>query len=456
MNNLKKMMLSAVGISFLLCGCGKKVAPADNSGIAIENSTAGSTESLQSESTSSDSTGISSEENTELTTSAQEGTTSVITEEASEQETTEGETEEASENVQEEEIPSSVEELMEEMTLREKVCQMFIVTPEQLTGYGCVTYADSVVQQSFMNTPVGGVILFSQNLTYQDQTSQLIASCQDYAADSCGAGIFVAVDEEGGTVARAAEKLRTTAFSDMAYYGQMNDPQQAYNIGSTIGSDLSALGFNVDFAPVADVNLNPGNELGNRIFSSDPEVVSTMTANVVRGLQDQGVCATLKHFPGLGAADGNTHNDNYVHIYKTIDELREAEFVAFSGGIEAGADFVMVGHQKVSGVGDDLPADLSYTVVTTLLREELGFQGIAVTDAQQMNTIAGVYGSGDAAVRSVEAGIDIILMPADLNAAVDAICYAVEEGRLTEERIDESVVRILNQKAELGLLDIQE
>ena len=148
MNNLKTMMLSAVGVSVLFCGCGKKVAPADNSGIAIENSTAGSMESSQSESTSSDSTGISPEENTELTTSEQEGTTSVITEEASEQETTEGETEEASENVQEEEIPSSVEELMEEMTLREKVCQMFIVTPEQLTGYGCVTYADSVVQQS--------------------------------------------------------------------------------------------------------------------------------------------------------------------------------------------------------------------------------------------------------------------------------------------------------------------
>ncbi len=446
MNNLKRMILSAAGISILFCGCGNDVERADNGESAVVESTTVSTEASEAESTSSDSTDAASEEITELPSASQEESTEGTSEHedvTSPQESDDG-------------TSLSVKAVMEEMSLREKVCQMFIVTPEQLTGYGCVTYGDSVVQRSFMDIPVGGIILFAQNLEYQEQTSQLISACQDYAEESCGIGLFVSVDEEGGTVARAAQKLGTTSFSDMSYYGVQNDPEQAYNIGSTIGRDLSAIGFNVDFAPVADVNLNSGNELGNRIFSSDPEIVSDMTANVVMGLQDQGVCATLKHFPGLGAADGNTHYDNSVYIYRTLDELREAEFVAFSGGIEAGADFVMVGHQKISGVGDDLPSDLSYTVVTTLLREELGFEGIAVTDAQQMNTIAGVYGSGEAAVRSVEAGIDIILMPADIRSAVDAVCYAVEEGRLTEERIDESVFRILYQKAELGILGIQE
>lgn len=446
MNNSKRMLLSAVGMSLLLCGCGGTVSPVDRSSVALNDATENSEISTEGETAVPDSSAYAGTSAPEMSVTTAEKSTAA----ASEEETTEPETSSAAED---ETISSSVEELMNDMTLREKVCQMFIVTPEQLTGYGCVTYADSTVQQSFMDIPVGGVILFAQNLTYQEQTSQLIASCQDYARESCGAGLFVAVDEEGGTVARAAQKLGTTSFSNMEYYGSMNDPQLAYDVGSTIGSDIGGLGFNVDFAPVADVNINSGNELGSRIFSSDPYVVSEMTANVVRGLQDQGVCATLKHFPGLGAADGNTHYDNYVHIYRTLDEMRESEFVAFSGGIEAGADFVMVGHQKVSGIGDDLPADLSYTVVTTLLREELGFQGIAVTDAQQMNTIAGVYGSGDAAVRSVEAGIDIILMPADLRSAVDALCSAVEDGRITEERIDESVVRILNQKAELGLLE---
>lgn len=444
MRNFKITMLSVACISTFLCGCGKTVSPTGNGGSDL---------SAASVSTTAESTAIVSGDTgeTNISVTSQEPIEKITENDAIES-TSEPEAATAAED---DKLPSYAEELMDQMTLREKVCQMFIVTPEQLTGYGCVTYGDSKVQQSFMNVPVGGVILFAQNLEYQDQTAQLIADLQEYARESCGVGIFAAVDEEGGTVARAAQKLGTASFSNMEYYGMMNDSEQAYNVGSTIGSDLSGLGFNVDFAPVADVNLNSGNELGNRIFSSDPYIVSDMTAAVVRGLQDQGVCATLKHFPGLGAADGNTHYDNYVHIYRTLDELREAEFVAFSGGIEAGADFVMVGHQKVSGVGDDLPADLSYTVVTTLLREELGFQGIAVTDAQQMNTIAGVYGSGDAAVRSVEAGIDIILMPADLRSAVDAICTAVEEGRITEERIDESVARIFKRKAELGLIDVR-
>lgn len=444
MNNLKRMLSAAAGICFLLCGCGNTVSTAGDDEIS-SGGTASAEMSNNRNTTESTSTyaAVTETKIVPETTSAP----------AAEPESIHPETTEPYENA-ETETDILVQKLMNEMTLREKVCQMFIVTPEQLTGYGCVTYADSIVQQAFTDIPVGGVILFAQNLTSQDQTAQLIASFQDYVGESCGAGLFVAVDEEGGTVARAAQKLGTASFSNMEYYGSMNDPELAYQVGSSIGSDLSRLGFNVDFAPVADVDLNSGNELGSRIFSSDPYIVSEMTANVVRGLQDQGVCATLKHFPGLGAADGNTHYDNYVHIYRTLNELREAEFVAFSGGIDAGADFVMVGHQKVSGVGDDLPADLSHTVVTSLLRGELGFQGIAVTDAQQMNTIAGVYGSGDAAVRSVEAGIDIILMPADLRAAAGALCSAVEDGRITEERIDESVARILNKKAELGLLNV--
>lgn len=444
MSNARRILFSAVSLSLFLCGCGKKVSPEDKSSSSFNSVPESSTASTERETVSPDaSSAETSAQNTSVSTSEQ--TTAAASEEKTESET-------AAVTEQETMSPATME-LMNDMTLREKVLQMFIITPEQLTGSGgCVTYADSTVQQYLMDIPVGGIILFAPNLTSREQTAQLIASCQDYVKESCGAGLFVAVDEEGGTVARAAFKLDTTSFNNMEYYGSMNDPQLAYDVGSTIGSDIGSLGFNVDFAPVADVNINSGNELGSRIFSSDPYIVSEMTANVVRGLQDQGVCATLKHFPGLGAADGNTHYDNYVHIYRTIDELRESEFVAFSGGIEAGADFVMVGHQKVSGIGDDLPADLSYTVVTTLLREELGFNGIIVTDAQQMNTIAGVYGSGDAAVRSVEAGVDIILMPADLSSAVDAVCSAVEEDRITEERIDESVVRILNQKAELGLL----
>lgn len=347
---------------------------------------------------------------------------------------------------------SPEEELLAEMTLEQKICQLFMVKPEMLTCTSPVTEAGDGILSALREYPVGGILLFEQNLVSQEQTSAMIAAVQDCAREACGAGLFVAVDEEGGTVARAANKLGTASFSNMAYYGSLNDTDTAYGIGSAIGKDLHGLGFNVDFAPVADVNINSANELGSRIFSSDPNVVADMVTAVTAGLQDEGVCATLKHFPGLGAESGNTHTDSAVIIDRTVPELRETEFVPFRAAINGGADFVMVGHQTVTGIGDGLPADLSYTVVTGLLRGELGFEGIAVTDSHQMNTISGTYSAGGAALIALQAGMDIILLPSDLPGAVERLCTAVRNGEISEERIDESVLRILRQKSELGLL----
>lgn len=343
-------------------------------------------------------------------------------------------------------------QVLSELTLEQKVCQMFMVTPEALTGISPMTEVGSGTQNALKNYPVGGIIYFAQNLTSQSQIKTMISTTQKYSREACGVGIFTAVDEEGGTVARCAQKLGTTSFYNMRHYGDLNDPATAYNIGKTLGKDLSGLGFNVDFAPVADVEICSSNELGNRIFSSDPYIVADMVSNVATGLQDAGVCATLKHFPGLGAADSNTHTSSFVVINRTVEQLRETEFVPFKAAIDSGADFVMVGHHKVTGFGDDLPCDLSYTAVTEYLRGELGFNGIAVTDSQQMNTISTVYGSGEAAILSIKAGMDIILMPADLPSAVDEVCKAVRSGDIPESRIDESVMRILRQKYRLGLL----
>lgn len=346
---------------------------------------------------------------------------------------------------------SETEKLMQELTLHQKVCQMFIIRPEQVTAYDVVTYADEPYKSGIEELPVGGIVLFDKNMYYKEQTAQLNADSQEYSRQACGVGMFIAVDEEGGAVARAANSLGTTSFYGMSYYGDMRDADLTYNVGKTIGADISAFGFNVDFAPVADVSINGYNELGNRIFSSDPAVVAEMISAFVGGIHESGVCATLKHFPGLGAEDGNTHYDSSVTLYRSVDELRQTEFVPFVSGIEAGADFVMVGHQKISGIGDNLPSDLSYTAVTTLLRGELGFGGLIVTDSHQMNTVSTVYSSGDAAVMAVQAGVDIILMPQDLRAAVSAVEQAVNDGTISEERIDESVKRILDKKYELGL-----
>ncbi|MCR5707539.1 MAG: hypothetical protein K6G82_04630 [Ruminococcus sp.] len=346
--------------------------------------------------------------------------------------------------------PSDADELLADMTLHEKVCQMFMTHPEGLTGYGCFQYADQHTYNCYDDYPIGGYIFFAANLATSDQTRNMLSNLQNYAK-SKGAGVFLATDEEGGYITRVSYKLGAPAMYNMSYYGGLNDYDSAFGVGTTIGTYLADYGFNVDFAPVADVNLNPNNELGNRIFSSDPNVVADMSAAVVEGLQSRGVSGTLKHFPGLGAGGGNTHNGTVV-IDRSYEQLCGSEFVAFQGGIDAGCDFVMVGHQVVTGAGDDMPADLSKVIVTDWLRDDLGFDGIAITDAQAMGAITNVYGCSEAAVLSVEAGIDIILMPADLASAVSGIENAVSSGRISEERIDESVLRILKQKEKLGLL----
>ncbi len=339
-----------------------------------------------------------------------------------------------------------IQSIISQMSLKERIYQMFFVNPEQITGGGTV-----LTPIDLTDKPVGGILCMGDNLESVPQTYEMLTGIQENAKRS-GIGVFLAVDEEGGRVARCAWKLGTTEFDEMAVYGARNDADEAFGIGRTIGADIGALGFNVDFAPVADVDISPYNELGDRIFSDDPNVVANMVANVVRGLNSSGVAATLKHFPGLGAESGNTHTDSAIVIDRSLEQLRNEEFVPFRRGIQAGADFVMVGHQQVTAFGDELPADLSYTAVTEMLRGELGFDGIAITDSQVMNTISNVYYSGTAAVMSVKAGIDMILTPGDLDDAVNGVYNAVLSGEISEERINESVTRILTVKQKMGLL----
>lgn len=350
---------------------------------------------------------------------------------------------------------SIVEEMLDAMTLEDKIYQLFIVTPEALVnnGVSCVTESGDMTKNALQEKPVGGIIYFAQNLVDGEQTKCMISNAQMYAEERNGIGLWIAVDEEGGMVARVASKLGTTNYSSMEYYGSIGNTDEVYSVGQGIAADISSFGFNLDFAPVADINLNPNNELGDRIFSSDANVVSDMVGAMVSGLQSNGqVSATLKHFPGLGASEGNTHSDSQTIIYRTYEELMQNEFVAFRGGIDAGADFVMVGHQTMSAADDNMPSDLSGVVVNNWLRGDLGFQGVVVTDAHQMNTISSNYTSGDAAVMAIQAGVDIVLMPADLNDAFYGVYNAVQSGQISENRIDESVRRILTKKEAHGLL----
>lgn len=350
-----------------------------------------------------------------------------------------------------------VDELIQEMSLDEKIYQLFIVTPEELVNNPAiarVVQTGEMTQAALKEKPVSGLIYFSQNFEDEGQTLKMITDAQEYVHTvNHQIGLWIAVDEEGGSVARVADTLNTTKIDTMAELGKRNDKDEVFNAGVQIADDISKFGFNLDFAPVADINLNPENELQDRIFSDDPAVVSDLVGTMVQGLQSSGeVSATLKHFPGLGAEGGNTHEDAVAEIDRTYEELETTEFLPFRSGIEAGADFVMVGHQIVSCDESNLPADLSQTVITDWLRGNLNFQGVVITDAQNMNTITENYSSGEAALLAIQAGADIILMPADLDAAVQYLHEAVVNNELSEERINQSVRRILTAKSKHHLL----
>ncbi len=340
------------------------------------------------------------------------------------------------------------QEILDSMTTEEKVAQLFIVSPEQLTDTDEVTQAGDTTKEALENYPVGGLLYNTPNLVDPDQTKEMLENTQSFSKY----GLFMSVDEEGGSlVARIANNdgFSVDQVPDMATIGDDNDATEAYEAGSTIGTYLSDLGFNLDFAPVADVLTNPDNEIiGARSFGSDPEVDANMVAQVVKGLQDAGVLATLKHFPGHGETTGDSHSDAVVNK-RTLDQLESTEFVPFEAGIDAGAACVMVGHISLPKASDDnLPATLSSEVVTDWLRGKLGFDGVVVTDSMGMGAITNYYKSDEAAVMAIDAGCDIILTPEDFETAYQGVLDAVKDGSLSEERLDESVYRILTCKLE--------
>lgn len=348
--------------------------------------------------------------------------------------------------VTEEEKPSLVDETLAGMTLHEKVCQMMFVTPEELTGEDGVTVAGDATRQALENYPVGGIVYFAKNLESQDQVKEMIDNSQKYSS----IGLFVATDEEGGVVNRLMDTVGTTYIGSMYYYKDDGD-ETAYENAYTIANDMSALGFNLDFAPVADVWSNPDNTvIGERAYNDDYAQAAELVGNAVKGFNDGGVMCTLKHFPGHGdTAEDSHYSSAYVH--RTKEEIMADEMQPFRSGIEAGAEFVMVGHLIVPDI-DEVPATLSYKIATGILRDELKFEGVVITDSFEMESIADNYSVDDAVVMSVKAGMDMILQPKDMASAVNSIEQAVADGELSEDRIDESVRRILTLKESRGLL----
>lgn len=350
-------------------------------------------------------------------------------------------------------------EYMENMTVEEKAGQLFVVNLELLDTRNGNFYEwkrfTKVMKKSIEKYHIGGVILFSRNIANRKQTKRLINRLQENSSIP----LFITVDEEGGDVARIAgnKKMGTTVFPSMEEIGKNENASYVYNMGETIGLEIKELGFNVDFAPVADVRTSELNlEIGSRSFGGEPSKVAEMVSAFVEGIQKQGISASLKHFPGQGSSCGDTHIES-VNIDSSITGLRKNDFVPFEAGIKSGADFVMVSHISVSKVTEtSQPASMSELIMETILRDELGFHGIIITDAMDMASITDTYTPEEAAYGAISGGADIVLMPEKLGAAYNEVLSRINDGTISMERLNASVLRILTVKFMRGVMSKQE
>lgn len=349
----------------------------------------------------------------------------------------------------EELLEEQIDKMIADMSLEERVLQLFVITPEALTRVDTVVAAGEATKEAIIERPVGGLIYFQKNLQNPEQVKEMLSNTYQYYREAGAPVPFLSVDEEGGSVARIGGQsaFGVERLPDMRVIGENGNAEEAKRVGDVIGSYLSELGFNLDFAPDVDVLTNPQNEVvKKRSFGSDAELVSRMSMAVVKGLEEHGIYATLKHYPGHGAALSDSHK-GYAYTDKTLEELMEEELIPFKEGISEDIHFIMVAHISVPEITKDtVPCSLSPYMVTDVLREQLGYQGIVITDAMNMGAISQEYNSKEASVMALKAGVDLVLMPTDFEEAYQGVLSAIEEGELTEERIDESVRRVLRLK----------
>ena len=330
------------------------------------------------------------------------------------------------------------------MPLEDKVAGLFIVTPEAITGVDTAVKAGDGTKEALGKYSVGGIVYFGKNMRSEEQLKEMIDNTRLYA----NYPLFIAVDEEGGSVSRMAAAGIGTKVDTAQAIGETKDPAKAYEAASTIGGYLSELGFNLNFAPVADLNNVEGSTIGDRSYGSDATEVSEYVSNAVTAMEEQGVTACLKHFPGIGSTSEDTHDGRAISE-RTAEEFSAEEFAVFRAGIDAGADMVMVGHVIVPALTEQeegIPCSLSEEVVTGILREEMDFDGVIITDAMNMGAISEYYESDQAAVLALRAGCDMILMPEDFEKAYNGVLQAVQDGTISEERINDSLRRIYRIK----------
>lgn len=356
--------------------------------------------------------------------------------------------------------------LAREMSLEEKVGQLFVVevfgqaADEAHSGNKKLFGVDTPAEVIAKYRP-GGVIYFdarrgSDNLKEPRQVAALSNGLQRAALkNGAGVPLLVSTDQEGGSAVYRMLEPATQLPGNMALAAGAGESQQtadARRSAEIIGSELAAMGLNQNYAPVADVNVNPANPvIGVRSFSEDPQLCSTLVRSTVRGYHDAEMASAVKHFPGHGNTDVDSHT-GLPEIPHSRQELEEIDLPPFRAAIEQGVDTVMTAHIVVPSLDDSgVPATMSRRIVTGLLREELGYRGLIVTDALDMAGAADEFPPDVAPVRALKAGCDQLVLAPEMDTAQAAVLKAVRSGEVSEERLNASVVRVLEHKLRRGL-----
>ena len=328
------------------------------------------------------------------------------------------------------------------MSIEDKVGQMIIMTNNEQS-------VTDEFRNELLGVKPGGYILMIPNITTYAQTKKMLEEIDRISRREYGINdlpMILAVDEEGGNVQRLlyVEDKDATNVPYMYSVGTTDDKELAYEIGKVIGEEVRSLGLNLTFAPSVDVVDDPDSGvIGRRSFGRDRDLVARMAISISEGINSIGIGTIYKHFPGHGGTVTDSHVELPV-LNKSWNELENVELYPFRKAIGSGAEMIMVGHIALQNGGE--PASLDYETVTTVLKEKMGFEGLVVTDALNMGAVANSYTGAEIAVMAVEAGEDILLMPANAEEAKAAILEAIESGEITEDRINESVRKILNYK----------
>lgn len=345
----------------------------------------------------------------------------------------------------EKELPVTISEVIENMSVEEKIGQMIF---SSISGTELGAEEEKLIHQY----KVGGIIVNKKNITSPSQMVAYMNSLKEENKNNVP--LFFGIDQEGGRIAKLPGDLR--AIPSHFEIGKQNDPSFAFEIGTVLGKLVSSFGFNVNFAPVLDINSNPENPvIGDRSFGINPDVVSKLGIQMMKGIQGENIIPAIKHFPGHGDTSVDSHDELPV-VQKTMPELEQMELIPFKQAIAEGADMVMIAHILLPSIDLEFPSSMSEAIITDLLREKIGFDGVVITDDMTMEAITNSFDIGKASVMSVKAGADIVMVAHEFEnvvKAITALTTAVENGEITEERIDQSVERILKLKNKYSLKD---